>query len=273
MERYLRKAVAQRRPDGSTKSSLVLKELARHADAIPYESIGELIATVLCLGEELDVAADDAKAFGYVDGERRRYQLVGALTRERLDLLERSAMLLATAHSAALSTLVHFAYRVRGEHHDDDRDRSVLLEDRLMTPADAEECRKIALHRLTHAAASGELIHHRQLVSLLYCWWSFADDSGEAARSWANAQLEEDGSVVKLATAFRKVTWTHSDDDAVSVRNIEVEAKALEELIDGKRLRERCEEVLGRANLSPVDAKMLSEFLEAWRRTEVDPDF
>jgi predicted KAP-like P-loop ATPase len=268
MERYLREALAQGRPDGTTKASLVLEELARHADNIPTGSIGELITAILCLGDELDVAADDAKAFQIGDNELRIHWLIRTLTLERFGHEERSSILLSAAHDAALSTLVHLADRVWRQHNPSKGDRPVEPEKQLMTFAEPADCRDLALAHLTSAAASGELIQNRRLLSLLYRWWDLADDKGNAAKMWATAQLDSDRSVAKFAAAFTKTIWSHSGDDMVSVMKTKVETKALDELIHAPRFRARCEEVVARSELPSNEVGVITAFLEAWRRTE-----
>ena len=104
-----RNALKVNRSNGTTKAALLLDELNLYASRIPDDSVQPLLTTIFELGDELNVASDEAKGFSIGNNLLRIHWLLRRLTIERWDLVKRSAVLMAASNTAALGWLATFA--------------------------------------------------------------------------------------------------------------------------------------------------------------------
>lgn len=266
IDNSLRDALAVTRPSGATKAALILDELNLHADRVAAEDVGPLLKTLFKIADELDVPADMGKAFSTVSNNLRIHWLLRRLTLERYNLAARSALFMAACETAALGWLVDFADSAFTDYHPRDGREPEPESNCLTTAADAEALNDKALGRMRYAAASGELTKHSKLGYLLYRWRDVARDGGAEVRRWSDAQLHDDGMIVRFASALTSHGWMHTGDDAVSQRTTLANIEGLELVIDKDRLRARVEKLASKNDLPRAEISVVSEFLEAWRR-------
>jgi predicted KAP-like P-loop ATPase len=264
----LRDGLAIKRSGGGTKAALILDQLNLHANNVADDHVQPLLTTIFRLGDELDVQADEAKAFSIGDNHLRIHWLLRRLTLERFDFARRSTIFVAACQTAALGWLVDFASSAYEDYHPG-AGKSLEQESQcLTTAADAELLRALAFSRIRKSAEIDELGLHTKLVYLLYRWRDFSDDSGAEVRGWTDEQLARDEMVVRFARAFTSHGWSHSASDVVAQRTTRVEVRSLNDLVDKEKFRTRIAELLGKSTLSPEEAATLNEFSDAWRRQE-----
>jgi predicted KAP-like P-loop ATPase len=269
--RSLREALAVKRSSGATKAALMLDELNLHADRVGDDDVGPLLTALFRIADEVNLASDAARAFSIGDNQLRVHWLLRRLTLERFDLRRRSALLTAACETAALSWLVAFASSAFEDYHLRE-ERQPKPEDKcLTTESDAQRLRDQALARIRAAAESGELATHPNLGYLLYRWRDLAQDDGAEVKRWTDAQLAIDERVAKLAQALTSHGWSQTVGDAVAQRITLANISGLDLIIDKDRLRRRVEELAAKDTLREADARVITEFLQAWRRQDSDP--
>jgi predicted KAP-like P-loop ATPase len=267
----LREGLAAKRSNGGTKAALILEELNLHANSVADEHVQPLLTAMFKLGDEVDVSADEAKAFSIGDNPLRIHWLLRRLTLERFDLARRSAIFMAAVETAALGWLVQFASSAYNDYHPRPGKSPAAEDQCLTTAADAEAVRSQALARMRKAAASGELAQHKQLAYLLYRWRDFAEDDGAEVKRWTDEQLARDDLIVEFARAFTSHGWSQSASDSVVQRTTLANVGHLEKIMDKARFRARVEDLAARGQLQTEAAAIITEFLNAWRRHDTDP--
>lgn len=203
-----REALTITRSSGLTKAALLLDELNLHADKVADNDVEPLLATIFKLGDELNVEADAAKGFSISDNQLRIHWLLRRITLDRFDLNKRSAVLVAICKTAALSWLISFTDSAYRDHYPRKDDEPKPEHNCLVTKADAERLRAMALERIRRSSKSGELGTNKQLPYLLYRWRDLAGDDGAEVKQWTDAQLSHDEMVVNFARVFTQYSWT-----------------------------------------------------------------
>jgi predicted KAP-like P-loop ATPase len=266
VKQRFREAIADTRKDGKTKAALLLEELNLHADEIPKDQVAMFLKSIFELGDELDVDADKAGAFGFGDNQLRIHWLLRRLTFDRFDLAARSQTLMLAAENAALSWLVDFAQSAHRDHHPRDGEKTESERQCLTTKVDAKALRARALSRIREASQSGELAISKRLPYLLFVWHEFAEDEGDEVKAWTAAQMDDDAMIAIFAKAFTSYSWSQSlgiggMGDTVAQRRIRAQVDSLDKIFDVPTLRKRVEE------LAASDTAV-NEFLTAWRQRD-----
>ncbi len=263
--------LAVKRASGGTKAALIMDELNLHASSVADDYVQPLLTTIFRLGDELDVAVDEAKAFSVGNNHLRIHWLLRRLTLERFDLARRSGIFVAACETAALGWLVDFASSAYEDYHPRAGKSPEQESQCLATAADADALRGMALARIRVAAETGELGAHARLAYLLYRWRDFAEDSGVEVRRWTDEQLASDEMVVQFARAFTSHGWSQSVSDVVAQRTTLANVGHLEAIIDKDRFRVRVGELAEKNTLPPEDVAIVKEFLDAWGRHDLNP--
>lgn len=264
--RSLREALNVNRSSGGTKAALLLDELNLHAAKVADDDVSPLLTTLFKLADELDVTADQAKAFSIGDNNLRIHWLLRRLTLERFDLAKRSAVFMVACETAALAWLVDFTSSAYNDYHPRAGKHPEPESQCLTTAADAETLHGKALLRIRAASESGELGMHPKLGTLLYRWRDLAGDDGAEVKGWTDAQLFHDDMIVKFAKALTSHGWSQSVSDTVAQRTTMANIPGLEIIMDKERLRTRVEELASNGTLPEAETGIVSEFLVAWRR-------
>ena len=266
----LREGLAVKRSSGGTKAALIIEELNLHANSVADDRVQPLLTTIFRLGDELDIAADEAKAFSIGGNHLLIHWLLRRLTLERFDLARRSAIFMAACETAALGWLVDFASSAHEDYHPRTGKSSEQESQCLTTSNDAELLRVMALTQIRKAVETGELWAHTRLAYLMYRWRDFAEDCAEV-RQWTDELLASDEMVVLFAKAFTSYGWSQSASDTVAQRTTLANVGHLNGILDKDRFRMRIEELVGRDRLSPEVLSVINEFLDAWRRYDLNP--
>lgn len=267
----LREGLAVKRSSGGTKAALIMDELNLHANSVADDRVQPLLTTIFRLGDELDVAVDEAKAFSIGNNHLRIHWLLRRLTLERFDLARRSTIFMAACETAALGWLIDFASSAHEDYHPRAGKPPEQEGQCLTTAADAEALRGMALSRIRKAAESGELGAHARLAYLLYRWRDYVEDGGDEVTRWTDGQLGRNEMVVQFARAFTSHGWSQSASDLVAQRTTLANVGHLEKIIDKDQLRARVEALAGKDTLRPEEAAIVKEFLDAWRRHDLNP--
>lgn len=264
----LRHAVTVPRRSGGTKAAVWLDELNTHAERVDRAKVQSLLTALFEVADELHVEADTAKAFSIGNNELRLHWLLRALTKERMPLGERSALLRQACDMASLGWLADFTRSAWTDYHPREGKEREPPEKCLTTETDAEQLRILLRSRIEAAAADGTLLAHKDLPFLLHSWVDLATDDGAAVRAWTSAALATDDGVRRLAKAFTSYGWTQGlgfagMGDAVAKRVTRVSPAGMARLMDLDAFRPRAE-ALASAGGNPE----VQEFLEAWRRAD-----
>jgi predicted KAP-like P-loop ATPase len=264
----LRRSLEIIRPDGSTKTALVLDELNLHSQEVPDEAVEPLLTAIFDVVDELDTPRDVARGFSIGDNPLRVHWLMRRLTLERFDLNDRSTIIVRCSKNASLGWLVDLATSAY-EAHFPREGKSPESEQRcITTKQDAELLRLQALKAIRKAVKAGRLIAHAKLAYLLFRWRDFAKDNGKQVKRWTKAELTKDDHVVMFAKALTSHGWSQSIEDTVARRTTVASVSGLELILDVAGFRKRIDSVLASGRLSEDQQLTLSEFVEAWKRHE-----
>jgi predicted KAP-like P-loop ATPase len=248
-----------------------------YAGQIPDGSVQPLLSAIFELGDELNVASDEARGFSLGNNYLRIHWLLRRLTLERWDLAHRSAVLMAASTTATLGWFVTFADSAYRDYHPQERNQREPECNCLVTSEHADKLRTQALERIRAASRSGELAAQgeRELPNILYRWREFAGDDGVEVKHWTDEQLGNDRMVVIFAEAFTSYIWSQGMGvaglgDMVAKRSTRASVSSLHTIMDRERFRSRLEDLAASHNLSDADAKLVNEFLEAWKRDDAN---
>jgi predicted KAP-like P-loop ATPase len=261
-------AVDVLRPGGTTKAALILDELNLHADSIVDGNVQALLTALFEIADQLDVPADEAKAFSIGDNRLRIHWLLRRLTLARFDLERRSAMVLAACENAPVGWLVDLADSTDAAHHPREGKAPRGDEELITTEKDADALRLRALDAIRTAATSDKLVSHPKLPYILFRWRKFAGNDGEEVKQWTKSRLEDDRSVVTFTLRFTSHGWSRSIADRVVQRTTVVQTEGLDLIIDAGFFRERVKTLLADKALPDGDRSALSQFDDAWTRHE-----
>jgi len=249
----MRKAALFAQPSGGTKASVMLDELARHAEKVDVAHIQSLLTGLFEVADEINAEADRNRHFDGMTNERRLFLLSHCLTRERLTLEKKSEIYVAACQTASLGWLASFVAAMTWE---------------LTTFPDFEELWKLLADRIAEASKDGSLIRNKNLAHLLYCWSKLAGDDGVTIKQWAVPQLVDDEAVKQFAVAFTSYgssqkLGTNGLGDRVAMPTIRVQVEELDRMIGVVAFRRRVEEVAAKGTCREV-----AKFLQAWQRRE-----
>jgi len=271
VKQRFREALAVTRRDGKTKAMLLLDELNLHAESVADDDVAKLLTGIFELGDELDVASDEAGAFVIGDNQLRIHWLLRRLTQERFDIATRSKILMGATEKAALSWLIDFSQSAHRDYHPGEGKSPKAAQNCLTTEADAAALRQFALSRIRNASQSDELAKSKRLAYLLFMWRDVANDDGAEVKAWTATQMKDDAMIATFAKAFTTYSWSRSLGlaglgDTVAKRSTRANVDSLEKILDTTTLRTRMEQLAAK-NLGAVGVE-ISEFLSAWRRRE-----
>jgi len=254
----MRRAALVVQPSGETKASVILNELARHAEKVDIAHIQPLLTGLFAVVDEIN-EADQGRMSSMGNNERRLYWLLHRLTQDRLTLEERSDIYVAACQTASLGWLASFV-------------DSATEKPDMTTLFDAEILKRLLGERIVDAAKDGSLIRNQNLAHLLQCWSDLDDNDGAAVKQWTAMQLADDEAVWQFAVAFTSYGWSQGGgmsglSDRVAMRTTHAQVKGLEHMMDVSEFRQRVEKVAAKGMFPEV-----VEFLEAWQRHEQGSD-
>ena len=257
-------SVRETRRGGGTRAALILDALNQNAEDVSIDNVAPLLGAIFSIADELDVEADEARAFSFGNNSLRIHWLLRSLTRDRTDLIQRSAILMKAARNASVGWLVDLANSAWSEYNPREGEELQSEGDCLVTESDLSKLTKLALDSIKRAAKDGTLLNHNDLPSLLYRWRNFAKDGGAAAKRWTSARLKEDHAVARFAAAFTSHSWGQSFEDLVAKRSDRAQISGLDEIMDVALFRKRLEALETSLPKGSEYHDAISRFLKAW---------
>ena len=175
VQTILRRAAKTERKGGQSMVPVYLDELTTHARKVRRESVAALLCALFAIHDEIDLKKDAERGFmAMADTSLRYHWLIRRLTADRFTLEERTQAYLAAIECAALGWLVDFVSSARRDYHREGHPRRE--DERLVTEAALEPLTERALGAISAAAEDGSLLHHKDLLSILYRWRDFSGD-------------------------------------------------------------------------------------------------
>ncbi len=248
-------------PDGFTRATLLIQELAIRADLIPEDHIGDLLQAMYAIADSLLEKEGDNMWWGTV---RQLDRLTDELTLRRLPLETRSEVLLNACGQASLGYLSRIANGAYDDHFPTEGNSPKPETECLTTEAHAVEVNDIALALIREAKTNGSLINCPLLDRVLFLW-SRVDEGG--TRSWISDVTDDDIAVARLAKAFISLV----SQDRLLDRTMPLETalrKKLGHAVDLEQFRTRVNQVVNKGNLQAEEHKLLRTVLEAWHKQE-----
>lgn len=259
----LKDALNQPRRDGTTRTVAWLEGLNAHAEEIPVDAAEPFLRGVFAVADDINVDSDRARGWSIGDNTLRIHWLLRSLLLDRTTLQERSTILLSAAHAAQLAWLANLTASAWEDHHPREGKSREQDEKCLLTEADADTARALFLDRIRAAANDGSLLAVPDLMRPLYLWLHFLDNATEI-HHWMAQRIEEDASLVKLASALTTQSWGQSSDDLVAIRSDRASVGSLDKFIDPDRFRSNLTDLLDRLEVGSDDHQTVDRFLKAW---------
>jgi predicted KAP-like P-loop ATPase len=278
VKQAFRKALDSIRKNGKSKVPLLFDEINVHASRIDKSKFQLLISAIFEIADDIHRDEDRERGgYSFGDNHLRIHWLIRKLTFDRCDLDERSTMFLAACQNAQVGWLTDFTSSAVADHFPREGREAEPTEKCLVTKDHLTELKALCVKTINFAAATGELLFHSQLPSILFRWREFSEDDGSEVRAWTSNQLKIDKSVSVFARAFTGESWSQGMGmvglgDRVAMRNIRASVSGLEHIIDVGEFRRRLEEVESSEALDEQQKEAVSVFLDAWRKQEEGED-
>jgi len=261
IQRSLLDAAEIKLPDGFTRATLLIQELAIRANLIPEEHISDLLQAMYSIADSLLEKEGNNMWWGTV---AQLDQVTDKLTLRRLPLETRSDVLLNACGQASLGYLSRIANGAYGDHFPTEGNNSKPETKCLMTKAHAVKVNDLALARIREARNNGSLIDCPVLDRVLFLW-SRVD--GEETRSWISDVTDDNIAVARLAKAFISL----ASEDRLLDHTMPLETalrKQLGHAVDLEQFRIRANRAMSKGNLQTEEHELLRSLLDAWRRQE-----
>lgn len=261
IQRSLLDAAEIKLPDGFTRATLLIQELAIRADLIPEDHIGDLLQAMYSIADNLLEKEGDNMWFGTV---MQLDRITDKLTLKRLPLETRSEVLPNVCGKASLGYLSRIANGAYDDHFPTEGNSPKPETECLTTEAHAVEVNDIALARLREAKTNGSLINCPLLDRVLFLW-SRVD--GEETRSWISDVTDDNRAVARLAKAFISL----ASEDRLLPHTMLLETalrKKLGRAVDLEQFRIRANRAMSKGNLQAEEHEILRSLLDAWRSLE-----
>lgn len=259
----LKDGLNQPRRDGTTRTVAWLEGLNAHAEEIPVDAGEPFLRGVFAVADDINVDSDRARGWSIGDNSLRIHWLLRSLLLDRTTLEERSAILLSAAHAAQLAWLGNLTASAWEDHHPREGKSREPDDNCLLTEADAEAARTLFLDRIRAAAADRSLMDVPDFMRPLYLWLHFLTHDAEI-REWMALRIEEDASLVKLASALTTQSWGQSSDDLVAIRSDRASVTGLDKFMDPERFRSNLVGLLDRLEVGSDHHQTVNRFLKAW---------
>ncbi len=271
------KSLGSIRKNGKSKVPLLFDELNVHASKIEKAKFQPLISAIFQIADKIYRDEDRERGgFSFGDSHLRIHWLIRKLTFDRCDLNERSEIFLSASQDAQVGWLIDFTSSAISDHSPRKGSEPEPPEKCLVSKNRIPELKAHAVRIIKSAAATGELLSHPKLPSILFRWREFSEDGSEVKARTSN-QLKIDKSVSMLARAFTGESWSQGIGmvglgDRVAMRKVRAQIESLEHIIDVGEFRRRLEEMEKNEAFDKELKENVSVFLEAWRKREKGED-
>ncbi|MCY4612555.1 MAG: P-loop NTPase fold protein [Nitrospira sp.] len=248
-------------PDGLSRATHLLYELAIRTDDIPDDLIGDLLKAIYSIADSLLEKEGNNMWWGTV---RQLDRITDELTLRRLPLETRSEVLLNACGQASLGYLSRIANGAYDQHFPTKGNRSKPQTECLMTEAHAVEINDIALARIREAKTNGSLINCPLLDRVLFLWRRVDE---EEVATWISEVTDDNIAVARLAKAFISLV----SKDRLLDHTMPLETalrKKLGHAVDLEQFRIRANRAMSKGNLQAEEHEILRSLLEAWQKQE-----
>ena len=247
-------------PNGSSKATHLLYELAIRTDDISDDLIGDLLKSIYSIADRLieKEGSDTAAPL------RQLNQITNTLIIGRLPFDNRSDVLRTACEQATLGYLVRIATSAYNRHFPLHGNQPKPQAECLTTKEHAKELKDLALERIHKAVSDGSLIDCPLLDSVLVLWLRF-DEKG--VKSWISEMTDDNTAVARLAKAFIGLIEEDLFPDHGTLPATALRGK-LGHVVDLDEFSSHVDRAMSEGNLKGKDIKALKMFLEAWRRQE-----
>ena len=248
-------------PDGLSKATHLLYELAIRTDDIPDDLIGDLLKAIYSIADSL-LEREGSKM---LEGAMRQLNgITHKLLIDRLPLKTRPAVLRKACEQAALGYLACIATSAYGHHFPTENNHPKPEKECLTTKDHAEELKDLALTRIRAARNNGSLINCPLLDSVLVLWLRFDE---EGVRSWISEVTDDNTAVARLAKAFIGLIQQDLFQDPATLPSTALRGE-LGHVVDLDKFSSHADRAMREGNLAAEDHEALKIFLDAWHRQE-----
>ena len=248
-------------PDGFTKATHLLYELAIRAEGIPEKAIGDLLKAIYSIADSL-LEREGSKM---LEGAMRQLNgITHKLLIDRLPLKTRPAVLRKACEQATLGYLVLIATSAYGHHFPTENNRPKPEKECLTTKNHALKLKNMAVKRICKAKANNSLIDCPLLDSVLVLWLRFDE---ERVSSWISEVTDDNIAVARLAKAFIDLIQHNLFQDPTTLPSTALRGE-LGHVVDLDKFSSHADRAIHEGNLEAKDHEALRIFLDAWRKQE-----
>ena len=248
-------------PDGLSKATHLLYELAIRTDDIPDNLIGDLLKAIYSIADSL-LQREGSKM---LEGAMRQLNgITHKLIKDRLPLKTRPAVLRKACKQAALGYLACVATSAYGHHFPTKNNLPKPVKECLTTKNHAIELKDMAVERICEARENGSLINCPLLDAVLFLWLR-VDEKG--VRSWIGEVTNDNTAVARLAKAFIGLIQEDLFQDPGTPPATALRGK-LGHVVDFDEFSSHADRAIRDENLEAIDHEALRIFLDAWHRQE-----
>ena len=268
----MREAAATVRSNGKSLVPVYLEELTTHASRVELVKVGALFSALFAIHDEIDLERDAEKGFmGIANTTFRYHWLIRAITRDRCNIDQRTALYVPALENACLGWLVDFTVSAIRQY-EPKKDRVTPEEDWLVTEEALTSLREHALTRIREASASGVLLHHRDLMRVLYTWRFLMNEDSTEVRRWTDQLMDNDDALVVFAKEMTGQSWSFgmggfgSLGDRVATPRTEAHINDDTDILDVAAFRTGLDRIVAEGRLDEGDREAVRTFLTAWDR-------
>ena len=247
-------------PDGLSKATHLLFELAIRTDDIPDDLIDDLLKSIYSIADRL-IEKEEGDTLAPL---RQLDQITNTFIIGRLPFDNRSDVLRKACEQATLGYLVRIATSAYNHHFPLHGNQPKSQAECLTTKEHAEELKDLALKRIHKAVSNGSLINCPLLDSVLVLWLKFDE---EGVRSWISEATDDNIAVARLAKAFIGLIQHDLFQDPATLLSTALRGE-LGHVVDLDEFSSHADRAIRDGNLEARDHEALRIFLDAWRRQE-----
>ncbi len=266
-----REAAATKRSAGTSMVPVLLDELNTHAQSVDIDTVEPLLSALFEIHDDIDLPCDTERGLMSIGDTSLRYHwLIRRLTADRFSLEERTELYLTAIKKASLGWLVDFVSSAKDNYRE--RENGPQREENCLTREDViGDLVSYALERIRAAADDGSLLHHQDLVYILYRWRDFMTNDPTEVRAWTDALLNDDEALIVFAKSLTGESWSQGLGmiglgDRVSRRTVRASIDDDVDILDIAAFRSGLERLNRDDTLDADSRAIVSEFLTAWQR-------
>jgi len=265
----LRIAAQTERRNDQFMVPVYLDALDTRAKEIDKEKVEPLLTGLFQIFDEIDLEKDQTDIFGGSRGSKLQFHwLIRSLTRDRFDIQERTQLYINALQKASLGWLVNFVSSA-SDNYGNHKEEPKREEDCLVTEKSLPNLKKMALAVIRESAGNGKLLHHKDLVSILYRWRDFMNGEASEVRAWTQERMQSDEALVIFAKQFTGKTSSISMGfsglgDRVPRYTDRVQIKDDIDILDPALLRTGLEQILKEKTLDQKSLDVVKDFITVW---------